>query len=128
MFRCKGCGRENPKYQINCPSCGAPPVLAEGESEMLICEAEELRFRNDYISAVEIYKFLSAAGSADGERELGLVLEKGLLVPRDLEMATKYFYSAAIKGDVTSAYKYSRLAIGQQALCDFWLAYAAMME
>ncbi len=128
MIRCKGCGRENPKYQIKCPGCGAAPILAEGESEMLMNEAEELIFKNDFLHAVEIYKFLSAAGCADGERELGLILERGLLLPRDLEMATQYFYSAAMKGDVLSAYKYSRLVVGKQWLSDFWLAFAALME
>ena len=128
MIRCKGCGRENPKYQLKCPSCGAAPVLADGESEMLLSEAEQLIFRNDFLHAVEIYKFLAAAGSADGERELGLILERGLLLPRDLEMAMQYFYSAAMKGDPLSAYKYSRLVVGKQSLSDFWLAFAALME
>jgi TPR repeat protein len=128
MIRCKGCGRENPKYEVKCPSCGASPILAEGECEMLLSEAEELILRNDFLHAVEIYKFLAAAGSADGERELGLILERGLLLPRDLDMAIRYFYSAAMKGDALSAYKYSRLVVGKQALSDFWLAFAALME
>lgn len=127
MIRCKECGKENPKYQVKCPKCGAAPILAEGENEMLMSEAEELIFRNDFLHAVEIYKFLAAAGSVDGERELGLILERGLLLPRDLEMAMHYFYSAAMKGDAVSAYKYSRLVVGKQTLSDFWLAFAAIM-
>lgn len=128
MFRCKECGRGNPKYHLKCPNCGAAPVLADGEDEIILREAKELIFKNDFLGAVEIYKFLAAAGSAIGERELGLVLEKGLLLPRDLEMATQYFYSAAQKGDRYSAYKYSRLVVGKRDLADFWLAYAAIME
>ncbi len=127
MIKCKGCGRENLLYEPLCPSCGVSPELSEGECLELIREAEEAKSRNDFLRAVDIYKFLAAAGNADGERELGLILERGLLLPRDLDMATQYFYSAARRGDALSAYKYSRLAVGNQALCDYWLAFAALM-
>ena len=127
MIRCKGCGKENTKYEISCPNCGSSPELTERECANLLKEAEEKIEKNDYICAVDIYKFLAAAGSADGERELGLVLEKGVLVPRDLDMATQYFYSAAKRGDALSAFKYSRLVVGNEAVADFWLAYSALM-
>ena len=127
MIKCKGCGKHNPTYDPVCPSCGNPPELTDRECDELIREAEEALGRNNFTGAVEIYKFLAAAGNPDGERELGLILEKGLLVPRDLDMATKYYYSAARRGDRFSAYKYSRLVVGNQTLSDFWLAFSALM-
>lgn len=127
MIRCKGCGRENPRYELCCPSCGRSPELSDGECLDLLHEAEEATHRNDFLRAVDIYKFLAAAGNTDGERELGLILERGLLLPRDLDMAMQYFYSAARRGDPLSAYKYSRMVVGNQALSDYWLAFSALM-
>ena len=127
MIRCKMCGRSNPHYETTCPECSAPPELTERECATLLLEAEEKIRRNDFVSATEIYKFLSAAGSPDGERELGLILERGVLVPRDIDAATEYFYSAAQKGDALSAYKYSRMAVGTNSRADYWLALSALL-
>lgn len=127
MIKCKRCGRENLGYETSCPECDATPELSDRECADMLREAEEAIQKNDYISAVEIYKFLAALGIAEGERELGLILERGVLLPRDLDMATKYYYSAARRGDATAAYRYSRLAVGNRASCDFWLAYSALM-
>ncbi len=127
MIKCKACGKENPSYELSCPSCSAAPELTDKECATLLKEAEEAIGRNDFQSALNIYKFLAAAGNVDGERELGLILERGQLVPRDLEMALEYFYAAAKKGDPLAAYKYSTLLVGNDGLGDFWLAYAALM-
>ena len=127
MIRCKTCKRENPKYELTCPECGASPELTERECKSLLREAEEKFEKNDFLSMVEIYKFLAAAGCADGERELALILEKGQLLPRDLDMSMQYFFSAAKRGDPISAYKYSRLVIGNDAIANFWLAYSALV-
>ena len=127
MIKCKGCGRDNPSYDLNCAGCGNPPDLTDRECQDLLREAEEYISRNDYTHATDLYKFLAAAGNPIGERELGIILEKGRLLPRDLEMAMKYFHSAAMKGDSISAYKYSRMIVGNQSLSDFWLAFAAIM-
>ncbi len=127
MIKCKGCGKNNHGYEPICPSCKAAVELSEAEATELIHESEEALSRNDFLKAVEIYKFLAAAGNADGERELGLILEKGVLLPRDLNMATQYFFSAAKRGDRLSAYKYSRLVVGNRALADYWLACSALL-
>ena len=102
--------------------------LSVKEVKKLLAEAKSCLDTNDFSGAVDIYKFLAGAGVVEGERELALILEAGQLVPVDLEMATQYFYSAAKKGDPLCAYKYSRHAIGNEDLCDFWLAFAAVME
>lgn len=127
MIRCKMCGRDNPRYEPLCPECSASPELTERECASLLLEAEEKIRKNDFLRAVEIYKFLSAAGSPDGERELGLILEKGILVPRDIDAAVQYFYSAAQKGDALSAYKYSRIAVSAGSRSDYWLALSALL-
>ena len=128
MIVCKECGRENLHYDSHCPSCGESILLSEKECAALLSEAVESIGKNNFLHAVEIYKLLAAAGNVDGERELGLILEKGVLLPRDTNMATQYFYSAARKGDALSAYKYSRLVVGNSGLADFWLAFSALME
>ncbi len=127
MIKCKRCGRINHGLVTVCPECDTTPELSERECADMLREAEEAIQKNDYISAVEIYKFLAALGIAEGERELGLILERGILLPRDLDMAIRYFFSAAKRGDATAAYRYSRLAVGNRAVCDFWLAYSALM-
>ena len=127
MIRCKNCGRDNPHYDPICPGCSSAPELTERECANLLLEAEERLIKNDFLLATEIYKFLSAAGCPDGERELGLILERGVLVPRDLDAAIKYYYSAATKGDALSAYKYSRLSVGAGSRSDYWLALSALL-
>lgn len=127
MIRCKACRKENLNYETVCPACGAVPELSERESEKLLCEAEEKIKRNDFTKALDIYRFLASAGCAEGERELALILERGQLVPRDLDMAMQYYGSAAKRGDALAAFKYSRMIIGNEALADFWLAYSALM-
>lgn len=128
MIKCKKCGKSNPFYLPICPECNTPPELSEDECQGLLSEAEEAISRNDFTRAVDIYKFLAAAGNARGERELGLILEKGILLPRDVNMAMQYFYSAALRTDAFSAYKYSTLVVGNESIADFWLAYSALME
>ena len=127
MIRCKECGKENLHYDTVCKSCGSPSELSEEECLSLIHEADLAIRRNGYTEAVDIYKLLAAAGNPVGERELGLILEKGLLLPRDTNAAMQYFYSAARHGDPLAAYKYSRLVVGNQALAQYWLAFSAIM-
>lgn len=127
MIRCKNCGYQSPRYERACPECQTPYELTESECEELVSEAKLLYSRNDFIRAVNIYKLLAALGNRDGERELALILEKGILLPRDYEAAVQYYASAAVKGDALSAYKHSHMLVGNDAKSDFWLAYAALM-
>ena len=127
MIRCKKCMEPNPHYKAKCPRCSAIPELTDREADELIREAQDMLAKQDYIRAVDIYKLLAAAGNAVGERELGFILEKGVLLPRNYEVAVQYFFSAAVKGDPIAAYKHSRTLVGNDALADFWLAYSAIM-
>ena len=128
MIKCKKCGRLNLDYNSVCSECSAPIELSEAEIAELLSEIDERLNMNDFVRVVDIHKLLAEVGVVEGERGLALILERGVLVPRDLEMALEYYYSAAKKGDPFSAYKYSKLVVGKDGLSDFWLAFAALME
>lgn len=127
MTKCKNCGKEYSDTLDLCPDCTDEPEVSKEMADRLLRDADELLSVNDFVGVVDIYKFLAGAGVAEGERGFALILEKGLLVPRDLEMAVKYYYSAAQKGDAFAAYKYAKLVVGNEHRADFWTAFAAMM-
>ena len=95
MTKCKNCGKEYSDNLDLCPDCTGEPEVSREMAEKLLRDADELLSVNDFVGVVDIYKFLAGAGVAEGERGFALILEKGVLVPRDLEMAIKYYYSAA---------------------------------
>ena len=127
MIKCKNCGSENTGYYVICEECATEFAPSDEEIRQLIHEAELARESSDFEGYVKIYKFLAELGVREGERELALMLENGKLLPRNTEMAMRYFYSAAKKGDEEAAYKYSRLtpAVTSDS-ADFWLAYSAI--
>ena len=126
MIYCKKCRSKNTSYEPFCSECGTLFELEEKESKALLCEAADNMELGNYRHAVELYKFLAGIGITEGEREFALILERGLLVPRNIEIASAFFGSAAKKGDALSAYKYSTLLVGNDRIAEFWLAYAAM--
>ena len=128
MIKCKKCGRLNLDYTTSCEKCSSPMELTQAEVDELLLELEDRLTMNDFTRVVDIHRLLAECGVMEGERGLALILEKGVLVPRDLDGAIKYYYSAAKKGDPFSAYKYSKLVVGNDALSDFRLAYAALMD
>lgn len=128
MIECKKCGCENPAYELICNSCASEFQPTDSECAELIAKARAAIDKKDYREAVDIYRFLAGNGVLEGERELALILERGLLLPRDTEMASRYFYSAARKGDPLSAYRYSRLVSRLNSeVGEFWLEYSAML-
>lgn len=79
-----------------------------------------------YEYAVTGYRALADRGVTEAEVEYGKILEAGELVPRDLDLAMKYFYRAAEKLDPSGAFRYSRLVSRHSdAASRFWLAFAA---
>lgn len=128
MIKCKNCGKEYSDTLDLCPDCMGDHEVSREVVEKLLRQADELLSTNDFVGVVDIYKFLAGAGVAEGERGFALILERGVLVPRDLDAAIKYYYSAAQKGDAISAYKYAKLVVGNEDKADFWLAFAAMMD
>lgn len=129
MILCKKCGCENPAYEPVCNECAAEFSPTEQECEGLLADAARAMENRDYRQAVDIYRFLAGRGVTEGEREFGLILEKGILLPKDTELASRYFYSAARKGDGEAAYRYSRLLSRlNPTVGEFWLEYAAIMD
>ena len=128
MIKCKNCGKVNSEYSSVCTACSKPMELSDKEVADLLREVEECLDKNDFTRVVAIHKLLAESGIVEGEKGLALILERGVLVKSDIETAVKYYYSAAKKGDSFSAYKYARHVVGNDALSDFWLAYAALME
>lgn len=126
MIYCKKCRSENTSYEPFCQKCGALFELDSNETDALLREAADNMKSGSYRRAVELYKFLAGIGVTEGEREFALILERGLLVPRNIEVASAFFGSAAKKGDALSAYKYSTLLVGNEKIAEFWLAYAAL--
>lgn len=128
MIRCKKCGSKNLAYELRCPFCSWEFALYDDEIAKLLREAKEAKAANQYEHTVNIYRFLAGIGVCEGEREFAVILERGMLVPRNLDMAMKYFYAAATKGDSFSAYRYSILASRtNEALGQFWLGYSAIL-
>ncbi len=129
MIKCKKCGCENPAYELICNECASEFTPTEGEMTALLAEADASVRIKDFRTAVDIYRFLAGLGNTVGEREFAMILERGQLVPRDIPMAEKYFFSAAKKGDPSAAYRYSRLVsrLNQDA-GEFWLELSALLE
>lgn len=128
MIKCKKCGKVNTEYSLVCKHCSEEIQISEAEVAELLREVDVCLDRNDFSRVVDIHKMLAEAGIIEGERGLALILERGVFLPRDLENAAKYYYSAAQKGDAFSAYKYARISVGNEQLADFWLAYASIMD
>ena len=101
--------------------------LTQVEIGRLLDDAKECLSTNDFCGALDIYKFLATVGIPEGERELAYALERGQIVPKDLDAAAKYYYSSALKGDAFSAYKYSKMIADNRDLSDFWLAFSALL-
>ena len=128
MVICKKCGSPNLTFDPICCHCGAEFELTEQEADILLAEAAEHMKNRRFEEAVDLYKFLGGIGITEGERVFAFMLERGVLVPRDLDMATQYYYSAAKKGDSHSAYRYAKLiSRGNDTSSNFWLAYAAIL-
>lgn len=128
MIKCKNCAAVTHELLSACPECGREIILSAVECDDLIDDAKRSVKKREYENAIKIYKFLAEKGVTEAERELALILERGELLPRDLDGAMKLFFSAANKNDSFSAYRYSRLAARtSDKASDFWLAYSALL-
>lgn len=128
MIICKKCGKDNITLDPICLHCGWEFELSEAEADALLSEAAGYMKSRKYEEAVELYRFLAGIGITEGERVFAFILERGVLVPRNLDMAMQYYFSAAKKCDPHSAYRYAKLISrsGSKA-SDFWLSLAAIL-
>ena len=128
MIKCKVCGHTSLKFEAICPQCQSPLSLTRIEIEDCLDEARSSMKRRDYEYSLSIYKALADMGIIQAQREYAGILEKGAVVPRDLDKAMSYFYSGALKNDPTSAYRYSKLVSRtSDKASEFWLAYSALI-
>ena len=128
MIYCKECGYEGIYTGLNCSQCGARIRLDEREILELKKEVKAAKEAGEYETVVENLLILADMGDTVGEREYAKLLEKGSLVPRDIDLATDYFYRAAKKNDAISAYRYSRLVSRMNdAAGRFWLSFSAVL-
>ena len=129
MIKCKNCGGLSEyKGESHCPNCREEYTVTPLEATDMMKEARAALRSRDYETARENIHFLANRGILDAEREYGAMLEKGKILPKDLDLASKYYLSAARKNDPHSAYKYSCLtAKVDEKASAFWLAYAAII-
>ena len=100
----------------------------ELEISSALAELREAMKARKYESAALGYRALADEGVCEAEIEYGKILEAGELVPRDYDLAMKYFRRAAEKCDPYGAYRYSRLVSRHSdAASHFWLAFAAYL-
>lgn len=128
MLKCNNCGRINEYTASVCSFCGEPLGINKKEAEELFLSAKSDMKSRAYESAVEKIRALAMRKYPDAAREWGVILERGSLVPRDLDEAMKYFFIAAESGDAYAAFRHSRLAMRtSERSADFWLAVAALL-
>ena len=128
MVTCKQCGYVGEYTQEPCPLCHSKIILSDVE---LKDELEALRMavkNKEYKLAADGYRKLAEDGYTEAQKEYANVLEKGVLVPRNYDLAMEYFYKAAKKNDAYSAYRYSRLASRENDdVSLFWLIFSAVL-
>lgn len=127
MIKCSNCGKINDYKDSVCVLCGTALDINKKEAEEILLSARTDMKARAYESAIEKIRALAYRKHPEASREWALILERGSLVPRDLDEAMKYFFIAAKAGDAYAAYKYSRLAMRtSERSGEFWLAVSAL--
>lgn len=128
MIKCMACGNFAEPPARACPVCRAHFTPTELEIRL---EEENIRAAiksRDYERAVQGYRHLATRGVVSAAVEYARILEEGELLPRDLDLAVKYFSFAARERDPYGAYRYSRLLSRESdAAAVFFLEYAAYL-
>ena len=128
MIFCKRCGYEGVYTGKSCPNCNGEIELTHEEIQSLLSELQRAKATGEYETVVEDYKILADFGHTEAEREYARLLEKGGIVPRDLNAAMDYFCRAARKNDPYAAYRYSSLiSRASDEAGNFWLIYSALL-
>lgn len=128
MIRCTKCGYVGSYYGPKCPSCKEIFTLTPEEIEAKIEEIEKAEELKEYELAAEGHHILADLGVTESQKKYASLLERGDIVPRDIDAAMEYYYVAAVKNDATAAFRYSKLAERtSDKAASFWLAYAAAL-
>ncbi len=125
MYRCFKCGYTG-IADGKCPACGSEKIMSEQALAETLAELRCSMKNRKYEYAAMGYRSLAELGVTEAEIEYGKMLEAGELLPRDLDLAMKFFYSAAEKCDPLGAYRYSRLiSRHSDGASRFWLEFSA---
>ena len=128
MIRCTKCGYVGSYYGPKCPSCKEVFTLTPEEIEAKIEEIEKAEELKEYELAAEGHHILADLGVTESQKKYASLLERGDIVPRNLDAAMEYYYMAAVKNDAAAAFRYSKLAERtSDKAASFWLAYAAAL-
>ena len=128
MVTCKKCGYVGEYTSEPCPLCNSKLTLDDVElrEELKALKAAVKNKKYDY--AVDCYRKLAEEGYTEAQKEYAAILEKGVLLPRNYDLAMEYFYMAAKKNDAYAAYRYSRLVSRESDESSlFWLIYSAIL-
>ncbi len=128
MIVCQRCGWSGEYEGTVCPRCNKKIQLSESEIAERTEKIKKALSARKFETAIENYVILADFGDVDAQRELGILLENGELVNRDLDRAMKYFLLAAEQNDAVAAYRYSRLASRTSDVDSrFWLIFSALL-
>ena len=128
MVLCKNCGNEIVYTGKSCPVCKRILTFDKADVISITKRLEVALKSKKYEDILECYHVLADLSYKDAEIEYGKILEKGQLTPKNLDLAMKYFGSAAKKNDGFAAYKYSRLLIREnEEHARFWLIFSAIL-
>lgn len=128
MIECKKCGYVGSYYGPKCPTCKEIFNLTPEEINEKINEIKKAEQSRQYELAAEGHHILADLGRTESQKKYAALLERGDIVPRNLDAAMDYYYMAAEKNDAHAAFRYSRLAERtSDKAAYFWLAYAAAL-
>lgn len=128
MIVCQICGWRGEYESTACPRCKKKIQLSREDIAARTEKIKKALSSRDYETAIENYVILADFGDAASQRELGILLESGDLINRDLDRAMKYFLLAAEQNDAIAAYRYARLASRtSDVAARFWLVYSAVL-
>ncbi len=128
MVTCKKCGYVGEYTGDPCPLCNSKLILNDVELREELKALGMAVKSKKYEYAADGYRKLAEDGYTEAQKEYANILEKGVLVPRNYDLAMEYFYKAAKKNDAYAAYRYSRLVNRESdEISLFWLIYSAIL-
>lgn len=128
MVLCTACRHDVDYNGGICPICGT----ALNPTKEEIASAKEALalaiYKKNQPKALAARELLAYFGDTDSEREFASFLERTDSARRNLDLAMRFYFSAAKKNDAYSAYRYSRLvARTSDTAGAFWLKFSGVL-
>ena len=128
VIKCKACGCPLEYPASVCPVCTSRITLTELDIRKAEEDIKAAMKGREYERAVIGYRALADLGVVSAAVEYARILEEGELLPKNLDLAMKYFALAARARDPYGAYRYSRLlSRDSDAGGVFFLEYSAYL-